>query len=78
MKPKYNFVSIGSTTYFMYEPIKNTKTCTQNYGTKRKKQVISESLKIMFQLKSNFLIFPESCSIFIKLCQYCFRSHSGF
>ena len=54
-----------------------TKICTntkKNFGTKRKKQVISESL---IQPKSHFLSSLQSCLIYIKLCQFV-SCHSGF
>ena len=57
---------------------KHAQTELQNYSTKRKKQVISKSLKILFQRKSNFFSSLQSCLIHIKLWQFGFSSHKGF
>ena len=56
---------------------KHVQIQKQNYSTKRKKQVISESFKILFQPESNFLSSLQSCLIYIKLCQFGF-SGQGF
>ena len=51
----------------------------KDYATKRKTQVIPESVKILFQPKSNnFLSCLQSFLTHIKLCQVGFSSHSGF
>ena len=41
---------------------------------KRKTKVISESLKKLFQSKSNFPSLLQGCLIYIKLCQLDFSS----
>ena len=57
---------------------KHAQTQKQNYIAKSKKQVISDSLKILFQPKSNFHSSVQSFSIYIKLCLFGFSRHCGF